>query len=85
MGSIKRILGVLVICILVLTWVRVCDKNYSDTSNQLSVYISNKQVYETTLSDDFGKLAGVRISFEGFGQVKNLQLSAEGQEVLSIP
>nr|WP_293294681.1 hypothetical protein [Allomuricauda sp.] len=56
-----------------------------NTSNQLSVYISNKQVYETTLSDDFGKLAGVRISFEGFGQVKNLQLSAEGQEVLSIP
>jgi hypothetical protein len=56
-----------------------------NTSNQLEVYISDKQVYKTTLTDDFGKLAGVRISFEGFGQIKNLHLSAKGQEVLTIP
>jgi hypothetical protein len=56
-----------------------------NTSNHLAVYISNNQVYETTLRDDFGKLAGVRISFEGFGQVKNLHLSAMGQEVLTMP
>ena len=56
----------------------------TNKSNSLSVYVDEKLVFETRLTDDFGKLAGVRFSFNGSGEVSHLQLTSEGKELLMM-
>ncbi len=53
-------------------------------ANHLSIYLDDELAFESTLIDDFGKLAGLRISFSGSGEVKDLLLSSGGNEVLAM-
>lgn len=63
------------------SWAKVQLKN---SSNHLSIHLDGEQVFEADLTDDFGKLAGVRISFEGAGEVRDLRLSASGNRLLAL-
>ncbi|MFH6603120.1 hypothetical protein ACEZ3G_06505 [Maribacter algicola] len=55
-----------------------------NVDNRLSIYLEDKMVFETDLIDDFGKLAGIRFSFNGSGEVKDLHLSSKGNVLLSL-
>ena len=62
-------------------WSKIEVKN---KANHVSIFLDSELVFESNLIDDFGKLAGVRISFDGSGEVRDLNLSSKGNELLVL-
>ncbi|TRX59110.1 hypothetical protein FNH22_11340 [Fulvivirga sp. M361] len=60
------------------------DLRILNRNNTLTVYINDQEAIKHHLTNDFGKIAGVRFAFHGAGEVESMELSSEGETLIKL-